>query len=323
MGHFASDLRDQDHRARRRGRWNLYTQRFAELSRVIEHRIAPEKTIPQTDDASVFVWCMARHLQARCGEEDVWKELYTWCKTMAPWVQEGAAEVLAPILRDISDRKRDLTAKELGQELQITWEERCLLDLRTIRPFGMSNRDFTAKRDERKRQIDRENAEAKRREAGQMTWSEHSWQHRHKPWTIIGCGQRTWHRYKAERRLCALVTRKGVEAPSWILEFAQTWDAAGAAEIGTVPSRITEGTKACDEKVPTSERDGEALRRSQVRTRRRSPSIRSHSAGNAGVSPEGSDQNEGAELDDSLRPLRNFEQVLPAKGVRHARQSAA
>lgn len=326
-GHFSTHLKEQMRKAQQRARWSLHVQRHSDLCKVIALRIAPETTIPETDDAEVLILCMGRHLRAKCGEDGLWDALHEWCGQMAPWVRNGAADVLAPILRAVSPHNRDFTARELGNMLHVTWDERCALDLRTIRPHGMLATEFDKLRKDRKRAIDRHRSDQKRREEGQATWADHSWQNRVKPWTLIGYGRRTWMKAKADRQLSGLVARARIPAPTWLVSLAADLDAGRSISDCTFSSRIPEGTITGDERVQSSPLASRKARRSPVGKKVRPSSLLAEATNGetaaASVRVAATARREAAAPDGALTPFRNFDPMTPPQEKPHGRHRAA
>lgn len=310
-GHFASSLKEQDKRAAARARWNWHVQRGADLAKVIAHRIAPETAIPETDDAEVLILCMARHLRAQNGDDDFLTPLLEWCDRMAPWVHQGETDILTPIVRATAPNNRDLTAKTLGNVLRVTWDERCRLGLRTIRPCGMTDEQFKQLGRERKRIIDRQGSAQRRREAGQKRWADHAWQSRLKPWSLIGFGRRTWEKAARERRLADLVARARVVAPDWLVGLVRELDAGFEFSDCAFSSRIPEGVLTGDESAQNDPIVRRQARRSPVKKYRKpsSPMAVSRNAKSAATPVDlAAPRREDTAPFDTLTPLRNSDQ---------------
>lgn len=125
--------------------------RWVELARVADHRV--RHGIGLKADA----W-----LRAMASVSDA-ETLSRWAKDFLPTI------ALAEIDDAIEGASRDgggYTAQEIGDLIGLTVEEREGIDVRTVRPAGMSRRAFADYARERKLEFDRRRDEERRRAAG-------------------------------------------------------------------------------------------------------------------------------------------------------------
>lgn len=224
-GHFSTAIREEQDRSRKRSYWSWYKQRYADLMAIIRERIAPEDTIPETDDAFYLIRVMGYHLQAVHGPDHLVQALDEWCVQMAPWARYAVSDVILEVVHDVEGRRRDLTAIRAGLEVGLRWEERVRLSIRTIRPIDLTAAEFRQKARERKQKADRDREAARRRLAGvpdREAWLEENSASRTKPWLEMGVSRRTYYRRLASERR------------------------------GTGPSQLGEAYKTCEQPVPTA-----------------------------------------------------------------------
>jgi hypothetical protein len=120
-------------------------------------------------------------------------------ETWAPWMDSAAAyELVEAVLRK-PDHLRKLKADQLGEKLNLTYEERRALGVRTIAPADLSPDEFADRRRDARRAKDRASKERSRRKAGtksRLTYLATSLA-RLKPWAALGISRRTWERRRA------------------------------------------------------------------------------------------------------------------------------
>jgi hypothetical protein len=110
----------------------------------------------------------------------------------APWMGTDEAEKLIDRVSQMPDYQRKPSAKELGERMNLTAQEREACGIRTIRPAGMTDEALA----ERRRAKDRARKQRKRRAAGMRSRTTYlaGSLSKTKPWKAEGISERTWYR---------------------------------------------------------------------------------------------------------------------------------
>lgn len=176
---------------RRNSKWSHFKGRTAEIEKLIRHRHGP--IIPETDDAFIYLEVISNLTFVEYGQGHVEVAL-GWAARWMPWA----------IKRDVEDviyertkvRYRPLSADALGRALHVSYEERCLLDLRTIGSFDVTKRQRTKIQKVQRRDRDRHRKMVKRRSAGAVTRAEYLARSlsQTKPWEAFGVCRKTWEK---------------------------------------------------------------------------------------------------------------------------------
>src|SRR5215475_8385040 len=110
----------------------------------------------------------------------------------APWMDsEESYELVETVLRK-PDYLRGVRADQLGKKLNLTYDERKRLGIRTISPADLSPEEFAERRKTARRANGRTQKERSRRRAGVK--SRATSLSRLKPWAAIGLSRATWYR---------------------------------------------------------------------------------------------------------------------------------
>lgn len=89
-----------------------------------------------------------------------------------------------------------LKAITAGRKLQLTYEERRRLNIKTIAPYDVSLAELRALQHEQKKLADKVRAEGKRRTSGARKRAEYEANSlsQTKPWLVMGLSRRSWYR---------------------------------------------------------------------------------------------------------------------------------
>lgn len=176
---------------RRNSKWSHFKGRTAEIEKLIRHRHGP--IIPETDDAFIYLEVICNLTYVEFDQDHV-KVALEWAARWLPWATKKAVE---DVIYDRTQvRFRSLSADALGHALHVSYEERCLLDLRTIGSFDVTKRQRTKIRKAKRRDRDRHRKMVKRRSAGAVTRAEYLAKSlsQSKPWEAFGVCRRTWEK---------------------------------------------------------------------------------------------------------------------------------
>lgn len=170
------------------------THRLREIEAVIEARYGP--VLPEIDD-DAFIVAAAHCLQA-IDPNGLDESLDGWCARWAPWALARAGEMIAPSLRSVAGRRYNLGLDKVATLLCVTMEERLALDLRTIGACDLPPKIRKGIMADRKRRLDRERQERKRRADGRQLRADYRKNSisQTKPWIAAGFNtRRTWERH--------------------------------------------------------------------------------------------------------------------------------
>lgn len=255
-GHFSSEIREEKWKERRKTWWSWYGQRRHDLDAVFKARYCADgSALPNFQEMEAVARAMAFHLQAYEGSERMRFSLEEWFEAVIPCGLRmlGDEPDLDEITADVSHRRRDITAISAGQLLRVTWEERCRLRLRTIRPCDLTPAEFRVAAQQRKREQDRDRARRTRRRQRKPERAEYRWQSEREPWLYLGVSRKTWFRRKAIGTLCSLVSNCSIDVPDWLTSFCRHHDLRvaeahidAALRRDTSASRLDEVSESAD-----------------------------------------------------------------------------
>lgn len=176
---------------RRNSKWSHFKGRTAEIEKLIRYRHG--LIIPEADDAFVYLEVISNLTFVEYGQNHVEVAL-GWAARWLPWATKRDVEDV--IYERTKVRYRSLTADALGCALRVSYEERCLLDLRTIGAFDVTKRQRTKIGKAKRQDRDRHRKMAKRRSAGAVTRAEYLAKSlsQTKPWEAFGVCRRTWEK---------------------------------------------------------------------------------------------------------------------------------
>jgi hypothetical protein len=163
--------------------------RYFEINRLIEAR--HHGLIPETDDTAYFE-AMAANLRSL-------EHLLDWTADAAPW---ASPDMLITIHKQVTgSRSRDLTGQECANLLRVSYGERERLEINTIGSFDVDEQTRAAMAKERKREMDRQRIQARRKAKGAKSRLEFEQQsiEAQKPWEKDGISRRTWFRRRENR----------------------------------------------------------------------------------------------------------------------------
>jgi hypothetical protein len=113
----------------------------------------------------------------------------------APWMGAQESFHLIAAVQRKPDYLRKITAADLGAKLNLTWNERQKLSIRTISAVGLTQ-EFAERRKERRREKARDRKARQRRKAGaksRIAYRSTALAHL-KPWERQGISRATWYR---------------------------------------------------------------------------------------------------------------------------------
>ena len=151
-------VRAKHHEISVRYAWNAYKRngeisaahrmtltRMRELERLFTARHGA-KCLPDDDAGREYLEIAAHHIAHLCGEVE--QHLLAWSRMWAPWLLPDEAKELA---RRVTAKPRRWKAAALGDELNLTPEERAASNITTFRPAGWSKTDIDNANKERRR----------------------------------------------------------------------------------------------------------------------------------------------------------------------------
>jgi hypothetical protein len=119
------------------------------------------------------------------------REIAKW----APWMDQNEIEELVQEIADMPSSKRKPKARTIGKRLQVTYPERQRLQLRTIGPCDMTERQLAVLRKQNKRRRNEERRQ-RRRLGGVKSRADYLASHkisRERPWIAQGISRRTYY----------------------------------------------------------------------------------------------------------------------------------
>lgn len=176
---------------KRRSKWNHFLGRRAEIEKLIRHRHGT--FVPETDDAFIYLEVISTLSFVEFGQDHVPITL-DWAARWFPWATKNEVEDV--IYDQTKVRYRPLSADALGHALQVSYDERCQLDLRTIGAFDVTKRQRTTIQKAKRQHCDRQRKAVERRSRGAVTRAEYlaNSLSQTRPWEAFGISRRAWER---------------------------------------------------------------------------------------------------------------------------------
>jgi hypothetical protein len=115
----------------------------------------------------------------------------------APWMDAGEAGQLMDEINRLPLYLRKPKARDVGQRLRLTYQQRKAWGIRTITPFDLTDNELAERRKAHKQYL----RWLRRRNAGALTRAEYlaNSRTRNKPWEKEGMKHRTWYRKQAKQ----------------------------------------------------------------------------------------------------------------------------
>jgi hypothetical protein len=164
--------------------------RLAELCRLIRHRHGDTLPDSKLGRSTIFVLC--NHLAMLPGKQH--DRVAARVEELAPWMPEDEA---TGIITAITSKPRRYKAQTIGNVLGLTWAEKIVLGITTIRATD----EPTKAEKQRIRQ------ERKRRKAGATPRS--ACAERNKPWVVLGISRATYYRHRETNSSRAYTSLRG------------------------------------------------------------------------------------------------------------------
>jgi hypothetical protein len=114
--------------------------------RELERLYTARQCLVDDDAGREYLEIAAHHIAQLRGE--VAKHIVQWCQRWAPWMPAAEAAAMA---RRVADKPRKWKAASLGDELNLTPEERDALNISTFRPAGWTKRHLDKANKEKRR----------------------------------------------------------------------------------------------------------------------------------------------------------------------------
>lgn len=169
-----------------------FNGRCVEIEKLIRHRHG--RFVPETDDAHIYADVIASLVFAEFGGEEVERWIRGWCKRWMPWHDEDFIDQI--VYTRLKVNYSPLSADAIARRLNVSYDERCLLDLRTIGAYDVSKSERAKIQKAKVKARDRERKEQARRANGQIKRSQYLAQSHSQiePWKQFGYSRRTWER---------------------------------------------------------------------------------------------------------------------------------
>jgi hypothetical protein len=170
---------------------NLRRRRLGDLKRVLRHRYGHE--LPDDDAGRADLELL---LDVVSFARDAKRRMKNVIETWAPWMDTAESYELVENVLQKPEYLRKVKAADLGARLNLTWEERHELSIRTIAPADLTPEQFEDRRRERRRAKQRVQKERSRRKAGvksRIVRRATSLTHL-KPWAALRMSRATWYR---------------------------------------------------------------------------------------------------------------------------------
>lgn len=184
---------------RRKSKWSHFRGRAAEIEKLIRHRHG--QIIPETDDAFLYLEVISNLTFVEFGEDHA-RVALAWAARWLPWAAKAAVEEV--IYERTKVRYRPLSTDALGHALHVSYEERSMLDLRTIGAFDVSKGQRARIQKKKRRDRDRHRKAIQRKLAGAVSRAEYLAQSlsQTKPWEAFGVCRRTWEKRGRPSPVC-------------------------------------------------------------------------------------------------------------------------
>lgn len=172
--------------------YDHFRGRNAEIEKIIRRRHG--SIVPETDDAHIYADVIASLVFAEFGDEAVEPWVRAWCAKWMPWHDDDFIEEI--IYDRLKVNYTFLTADAIAIRLNVSYAERCSLDLRTIGAYDVSKSKRAKIQAAKVKVRDCKRKEQARRANGQIKRSQYLTQShsRQEPWKHFGCSRRTWER---------------------------------------------------------------------------------------------------------------------------------
>jgi hypothetical protein len=165
--------------------------RLGDLRKVLRFRYGP--TLPDDDagrdDLELLLDVVSFAPDARRRMKNIIETWASWMSTKESY------ELVDHVLRK-PDYLRKIKKDQLGEKLNLTYQERQALGIRTIAPADLTPEEFEERRKERRREKDRERKRHRRCKAGVKSRTVYlaTSLAQLKPWEREGISRRTWER---------------------------------------------------------------------------------------------------------------------------------
>ncbi|MBA9068519.1 hypothetical protein FHR71_002260 [Methylobacterium sp. RAS18] len=205
-------------RRRKSSAWSANRQRLAEIVRLIEHRHGGP--VDTDGEGETYLWAAAPALIEQAGgfHEKVAAPLVRdWACRVTPNVGQAEIERIITEAGERADRGgMHLSAQEVGDDLRLTLQERDGLKIRTIRPAGMTERQF------QELQRNRRAANARAARAAEGARPREKSKARTKPWASLKTpiSRATFYRlglHDPDALASYLLAIKADETNSWLI----------------------------------------------------------------------------------------------------------
>ena len=135
--------------------------RLGELQKILRWRCGRE--LPDDDAGREYLRLL---LEVVSLGPDARGRMLNQIQIWAPWMDSQEFCQLIDSVRRKPEYFRKRKADQLGEEINLTYDERQRLRIRTIAPADLTPAEFSEKRRERRREKQRENQRKRRRKAG-------------------------------------------------------------------------------------------------------------------------------------------------------------
>lgn len=179
-------------RRKKGGAFSLALAQLREIEKIVTSRYG--QTVPETDDADVFIKAALYAINDHCHkvDADFEKSARGWCARWTPWALPKAGTIIRPILNELVRRKHMLGAQPVAHLLRVNFRERERLQLFTIGAFDISETIRKRIVKDRKRKRDKARQAAIREATGRQNRASSLAQTQ--PWLAEGISRRTWFR---------------------------------------------------------------------------------------------------------------------------------
>ena len=165
--------------------------RFGDLKKILRCRCRYE--LPDDDAGRDYLELLLDVVSLGPNARDrMLNQIEIW----APWMDSQEFCQLVDSVQRKPEYLRKIKADQLGQEINLTYDERQQLRIRTIAPADLTPAEFAERRRERRREKQRENQRKRRRKAGVKSRTVYlaTSQTKLKPWAAFGISRSTWER---------------------------------------------------------------------------------------------------------------------------------
>jgi hypothetical protein len=173
--------------------------RIGDLQKFLRFRYGP--TLPDDDAGRDDLHEVL--LPISLGPQGDWQKLKNAIEVWAPWMD---ADEAGPLIDRINRTPRHLrlrTARQLGDRLRVTTEERERLKLKTIKPFDVTDKQLK----ELRKAKHRARMKRKRGRTPRVDYLANALT-RQKPWEAEGIGRRQWERRRKQAHVAGMCAVK-------------------------------------------------------------------------------------------------------------------